>query len=45
MVRRTASGYPATVDLYLVLGSVAAGFVNLWIIGYAGMLLLWGQRG
>jgi hypothetical protein len=45
MVRRTASGYPAVVNVYLVFGAVEAGFVNLWIIGYAVILLLWGQRG
>ncbi len=33
------------MNLYLVLGTVEAGFLNLWIIGYAVMLLLWGQRG
>ena len=32
------------VNLYLLLGAVEAGFVNLWIIGYAVMLLVWGQR-
>ena len=39
------SGYPAVVNFYLVFGAVEAGFLNLWIIGYAVMLLLWGQRG
>ena len=33
------------VNHYLVFGAVEAGFVNLLIIGYAVMLLLWGQRG
>ena len=33
------------MNLYLVFGTVEAGFLNLWIIGYAVMLLLWGQRG
>jgi hypothetical protein len=33
------------VSVYLVFGAVEAGFVNLWIVGYAVMLLLWGQRG
>ncbi len=33
------------MNLYLVLGTVEAGFLNLWIIGYAVMLLLSGQRG
>ena len=32
------------MNLYLVLGTVEAGFLNLWIVGYAVMLLLWGQR-
>ena len=39
MVRRTASGYSAAVNVYLVFGAVEAGFLNLWIIGYAVMLL------
>ena len=38
------SGYPAVVNLYLLVGAVEAGFVNLWIIGYAVILLLCGQR-
>ena len=33
------------MNLYLVLATVEAGFLNLWIICYAVMLLLWGQRG
>ena len=33
------------MNVYLVFGTVEAGFLNLWIIGYAVMLLLWGQRG
>ena len=39
------SGYSAVVNVYLVFDTVEAGFLNLWIIGYAVMLLLWGQRG
>jgi hypothetical protein len=32
------------VNLYLVFGAVEAGFLNLWIIAYGVILLLWGQR-
>ena len=32
------------INLYLLFGAVEAGFLNLWIIGYAVILLLWGQR-
>lgn len=39
------SGYSALVNLYLAFGAFEAGFLNLWIIGYAVILLLWGQRG
>jgi hypothetical protein len=31
------------INLYLLVGAVEAGFVNLWIMAYA-VMLLWGQR-
>ncbi|BBY08163.1 hypothetical protein MNVI_34810 [Mycobacterium noviomagense] len=33
------------MNVYLVFCTVEAGFLNLWIIGYAVILLLGGQRG
>ncbi|WP_375488014.1 hypothetical protein [uncultured Mycobacterium sp.] len=39
------SGYSSVVNAYLVFCTVEAGFLNLWIIGYAVILLLCGQRG
>ncbi len=38
------TGYFALVNFYLVFGAVEAGCINLLIIGYAGMLLLWRRR-
>jgi hypothetical protein len=38
------SGYSTVVNVYLVFGTVEAGFLNLWIIGYAVILLLYGRR-